>query len=257
MMATLRSIWVWFSITVLILLWLPLLALVRLFDRDPAHYHTGRWFRRLGAAMTVINPVWRVRVSGEKIEDPRRPYVVVSNHQSNVDIPVISRLPWDMKWVAKAELFKLPIVGWMMRMADDIPVDRRSKTSRARVLVKAREVLGKKCSVMFFPEGTRSRDGRVHRFNDGAFRLAIKAGVPVLPLAIDGTFGALPKHTWRFGEPTTIRLKVLPPVETAGMNEHDTEALRDRVRGMIVAQVAEWRGVPAEEVDALAELEDV
>ena len=143
MMATLRSIWVWFSITVLILLWLPLLALVRLFDRDPAHYHTGRWFRRLGAAMTVINPVWRVRVSGEKIEDPRRPYVVVSNHQSNVDIPVISRLPWDMKWVAKAELFKLPIVGWMMRMADDIPVDRRSKTSRARVLVKAGRCLGK------------------------------------------------------------------------------------------------------------------
>ncbi|MDX1516917.1 MAG: lysophospholipid acyltransferase family protein, partial [Woeseiaceae bacterium] len=97
---------------------------------------------------------------------------------------MISRLPWEMKWVAKAELFRLPVVGWMMRMADDIPVDRDAKTSRARVLVVARERLSHHCSVMFMPEGTRSRDGRVHAFNDGAFRLAIKAQVPVLPLAL-------------------------------------------------------------------------
>ncbi len=251
-MRTLRSLWAWFSITLLILIWLPLLALVRLVDRDPAHYHTGRWFRRLGAAMTRVNPFWDVVLEGERIEDPRRPYVVVCNHQSNVDIPVISRLPWDMKWVAKAELFRVPFVGWMMRLADDIPVDRGEKSSRARVLIRAREVLEKRCSVMFFPEGTRSRDGRVYAFNDGAFRLAIKAGVPVLPLAIEGTFDALPKHSWRFGDPRTIRLKVLPPVATDGLGAGDTAALRDRVRQMIVEQIAAWRGVPVEAVDALA-----
>jgi 1-acyl-sn-glycerol-3-phosphate acyltransferase len=252
MLSILRSCWAWAAIALLILFWLPLLAVVWLFDRDPAKYRTGRWFRRLGAAMTHANPVWRVEVSGERIENPRRPYVVVSNHQSNADIPVISRLPWDMKWVAKAELFRVPLVGWMMQLANDIPVDRDARTSRARVLILAQQVLEKRCSVMFFPEGTRSKDGRVHAFNDGAFRLAIKAQVPILPLALDGTVDALPKHSWRFGEPATIRLQVLPPIDTAGMKAADTEGLREQVRRRIVAQVAAWRGVPATAVDGEA-----
>jgi len=257
MTATFRSLWAWTSITLLILFWLPLLAVIRVFDRDPAHYRTGRWFRRLGATMTVVNPVWHIDVSGETIAQPRRPYVVVSNHQSNIDIPAISRLPWEMKWVAKAELFRMPVVGWMMRLAGDIPVDRGAKASRARVLALARSVLVKKCSVMFFPEGTRSQDGRVYGFNAGAFRLAIKAGVPVLPLVVDGSHDALPKNTWKFGDPRTIRVKVLPPVETANLKRGDTEMLTDEVRGQIVAQVAAWRAVPVEEVDALAETAEV
>ena len=105
---------------------------------------------------------------------------------------------------------------------------------------------------MFFPEGTRSRDGRIRSFSDGAFRLAIKAQVPILPLAIDGTQNALPKHSWKFGEAKNVRLKVLPPVPTDGLTAADTQALREQVRQQIVAQVADWRGVPVAEVDALA-----
>ena len=236
----------------LILLWLPWLALVRLFDRDPAHYRTGRWFRRLGMTMTKVNPAWDITVSGVQVDDPRRPYVVVSNHLSNADIPIISCLPWEMKWVAKAALFRLPVVGWMLRLAGDIPVDRGNKRSRAAVLVTALHYLEAQCSVMFFPEGTRSRDGRVHRFNDGAFRLAIKAQVPILPLVLDGTQDALPKHSWTFGRADDVQLRVLPPVSTAGLRATDTEALRVRVRGQIIAQLAAWRGVPPEAVDALA-----
>ena len=257
MLDTLRSLWTWVAISVLIMLWLPLLAVIRVFDRDPARYHTGRWFRRLGAAMTRVNPLWHVEVSGERIPDPRRPFVVVSNHQSLADIPVISRLPWEMKWVAKAELLRVPVVGWMMRLAGDIPVARGDKRSRAQVLITARKVLERRCSVMFFPEGTRSRDGRVHAFNDGAFALAVKAGVPVLPLAVDGTFDALPKNSWRFGHPSAIRLKVLPPVETDGLGRDDVAALRRNVRAQIVAQLAEWRGVPAAAVNAPPEGEVV
>lgn len=250
MRSALESIWTWVMIITLIVLWLPLLALVRWFDRDPAHYRTGRWFRRLGMAMTRINPAWRITISGETIAEPRHPYVVVSNHQSNADIPIISCLPWEMKWVAKAELFSLPIVGWMLRLAGDIAVDRDNKTSRARVLVTARQYLKDKCSVMFFPEGTRSRDGRVYRFTDGAFRLAIKAQVPVLPLVIDGTQEALPKHSWKFGKAHDVKLKVLPPVATTGLKAGDTEDLRERVRNLIVAQIAEWRAASSEAVDA-------
>jgi 1-acyl-sn-glycerol-3-phosphate acyltransferase len=253
MRATLRSLWAWPATITLILLWLPLLAIIRRFDRDPALYTTGRWFRRLGAAITRVNPAWKIHVSGVFPEDPRHPYIVVCNHQSLGDIPVVSRLPWEMKWVAKVELFRVPYFGRMMRLAGDIPLDRTDPRSGVKALMQARQYLQQRCSVIFFPEGTRSPDGRVYAFTDGAFRMAIKEQVPVLPLALDGTRDALPKHSWRFGLAESIRVTVLPPVETAGLTAADTARLRDDVRQRIVQQVAAWRGVPPEEVDALTD----
>lgn len=250
MLSILRSLWTWAASSTLIVAWLPLLALIRLFDRDPARYRTGRWFRRLGAALTWINPSWRVHVSGTFPADPRHPYVVVCNHQSLADIPVISRLPWEMKWVAKTELFKIPFVGWMMNLAGDIQLDRSDARSGARALMQARQYLQQRCSVMFFPEGTRSPDGRVLPFTDGAFRLAIKERVPILPLVLDGTSDALPKHTWRFGPPRDIRLHVLPPIPTDGLKAADTERLRDDVRGRIIEQIAAWRSLSPTAIDA-------
>lgn len=253
-MQTVSSLWTWFASVTLIVIWLPLLAIIRLFDRDPAHYTTGRWFRRLGGTMTRINPAWRIHVDGDFPADPRHPYVVVCNHQSLADIPVISRLPWEMKWVAKAELFRVPFLGWLMKLAGDIPVERGDKRSGVRVLTKARDYLRKRCSVMFFPEGTRSKDSRVIPFTDGAFRLAIKEQVPVLPLVLDGTSNALRKHDWRFGRAEKIHLKVLPPVPTLGLTTSETEQLRDQVRTMIVEQLAAWRGQPRQLVDATLRL---
>lgn len=249
-MKVLSSALTWVAIALIVLLALPILAVVRLFDRDPALYTTGRTFRWLGSQVTRVNPAWTVHVTGEAPADPRRPYVVVSNHQSNADIPLVSRLPWEMKWVAKKELFDVPFLGWEMRLAGDIPVDRRDPESRASVIQRARAVLAARCSVMFFAEGTRSRDGRVKAFQDGAFRLAIETGTPVLPVALDGTMDALPKHGWTFSR-ATCRVHVFPPIETAGLTMDDVPALRERVRQTIVDQVASWRGVPAAEVDAL------
>ncbi len=250
MVSILRSAWIWFATVSLILLWLPLLATIRVFDRDPVHYRTGRWFRRLGVAMTVVNPSWRLHISGEHISDPRRPYIVVSNHQSYADIPLISHLPWEMKWLAKVELFRLPVVGWMLRMAGDIPVDRKNRRQGATVLTMAAHALRHKCSVMFFPEGTRSLEGNVHRFNEGAFRLAITLGVPILPLAVEGSRNCLPKHSWKFGKPTDIYLKVLPPFETAQLNAKDASWLCEKVRQAIIHQIAAWRNVSPMEIDA-------
>lgn len=247
-MNTLRSLWTWAAIVVLILVWTPLMAAVHLTDRDPARYRTGRWFRRLGSAITRANPSWTIRRTGRLPSNPRNPYVVVCNHQSNADTPVISRLPWDMKWVGKADLFKIPVVGWMMRWSRDIPVDRTSRISRARVLVHAEERLAARVSVMFFPEGTRSRDGRVGAFNEGAFRLAIRAGVPVLPLALDGTMECLPKKDWRFGHAEKIRLHVFDPISVEGLTDSDAPELRRRVHSLIVEQIASWRGVAPEQV---------
>jgi 1-acyl-sn-glycerol-3-phosphate acyltransferase len=252
MTRALRSAWTWCAVTTLIVLWLPLLGLIRLFDRDPVHYRTGRWFRRLGVAMTKVNPAWQLAMSGARITNPRHPYVVVANHQSMADIPLISHVPWEMKWVGKVELFRLPIVGLMMKLANDIPVDRSDRRSGTKMILRCLTVLENRCSVMFFPEGTRSHDALLGPFNEGAFHIAIRAQVPVLPLVIEGSFDCLPKKSWKFGAPSTILLKILEPVETRGMTVAEVEGLRDRVRGMIAAQLAEWRGVTPEAVDRLS-----
>ena len=250
MRPVLRSVWIWCSICTLIVLWYPLLLGIRLFDRDPVRYRTGRWFRRLGVAMTKINPAWRLEIGGHTVENPRRPYVVVSNHLSIADIPLISHLPWEMKWVGKEELFRVPFAGWMMRLAGDLSLERGDVRSGARMILRALRVLERKCSVMLFPEGTRSPDGRLGRFNEGAFLLAIRAQVPVLPLVIDGSHDCIPKKSWRFGPPSKIRLEVLPPVETVGLDSGDAQKLTETVRNQIVSRLALWRHQPLASVDA-------
>ena len=249
MTSTIRSLAIWSVVGVLIVCWLPLLAIIRLLDSDPAHYRTGLWFRKLGIAITRINPNWKMQIAGQKIENPRNPYVVVGNHQSHADIPLISNLPWEMKWMVKAELFRILFIGQMLRLAGDIPVERGNRRKAALAFLQAARYLDQKCSVMFFPEGTRSPDGMVHQFAEGAFHLAIKSKVPILPLAVDGSRDCLPKNSWRIGKVDRIFLKVLPPVRTDDLQAEDVSALRDRVRAMIIAQVAEWRNVPPEEVD--------
>ena len=105
----LRSVWIWCAICTLIVAWYPLLLAIRLFDRDPVRYRTGRWFRRLGIAMTKVNPSWQLEIGGYTVENPRRPYVVVSNHLSIADIPLISHLPWEMKWSERKSCFASPL----------------------------------------------------------------------------------------------------------------------------------------------------
>jgi 1-acyl-sn-glycerol-3-phosphate acyltransferase len=247
-----RSLAIWFTTAIIILVWLPLLAISRLFDRDPVRYRTGYLFRKLGTALTKANPGWRLHISGETVSDPRHPYVVVSNHQSLADIPLISNLPWEMKWMGKKELFKLPIIGWMMSLSGDISVDRKNARSGAQAIIRAQRYLEQKCSVMIFPEGTRTLDGRVRQYTDGAFHLAIRAKVPILPLVIEGSHDCIPKHSWQFGKPSDIFLKILPPIETASLTIADVQILRDRVRAATMKQIAEWRSVPVEDVDGLA-----
>ncbi|KAK3604926.1 hypothetical protein CHS0354_000590 [Potamilus streckersoni] len=123
--------------------------------------------------------------------DPRKPYIVVCNHQSLVDIPIICCLSWDMKWLAKEELFKTPFLGTMMKASKDIPVQRDSKRGRLQALVQAIKTLEGRSSVMLFPEGTRSPDGKVYGFMDGIFSIAMDRKVDILPLAIDGSIRIL------------------------------------------------------------------
>ncbi len=249
-MQYITSVIIWAGIVLLILIWLPLLFVSRIFDRDPTRYRTGLLFRKLGLAITRINPNWQVSIDGHENIDDRNPYVVVSNHLSNADIPVISILPWEMKWVAKKELFSIPMLGWMMKLAGDIPVDRKSSSKSISVFKNCKFYLDQNVSVMFFPEGTRSRTGKLNRFASGAFDLAIREKKPVLPLVLDGTQGCLPKQSWKFQPDVYVKLKVLDPIETAKLEPEDSPELLKTVRDAIVSQLSEWRQVPVSEVDA-------
>ena len=238
------SAWAWLVIVACVLAWFPLVLLLRLvtapFDRG--RYAAGYLFRQIGPAVATLNPLWRFRADGPIPADPRRPYVVVSNHESFSDILLISHLPWEMKWLSKAELFRVPVLGWMMHLAGDVPVKRGVGPSAVEAMARCREILGQRVSVMIFPEGTRSATADLLPFKDGAFRLAIEAGVPILPLAVSGTGTALRKHDWRFGR-STATVRVLPPVETAGLTVEQVPELKERVRELIVeARQALQRG---------------
>lgn len=235
MARTLASFWTWTVLGTLLVLWVPLLALVVVatwpFDRE--RYWTGRLFRQVAVMTVRANPLWRFRWTGTPPTDPRHPYVVVSNHESFSDILLLSFLPWEMKWLSKAEIMRIPVLGWTMRLAGDIPIWRGKVDSARDAMAQALEVLKGRVSVMIFPEGTRSPNGEMLPFKDGAFRLAIQAGVPVLPLVVTGTGDALAKHDWRMN-PANATVTVLAPIETTGLTLNDVTALKAKVRDVIL-----------------------
>lgn len=239
---TVLSIWAWFALAVVIIVIVPIVAILRLLTApfDPGRYLAGRTFRMIGVVHEKLNPLWQFRVSGEVPGDPRRPYVVVANHESFVDILLICHVPMEMKWMSKSDFFKYPLLGWAMRLAGDIRLERGDKKSGAKALVECRDRLDKKVSVMIFPEGTRSQTGELGEFKDGAFRLAIDAGVPILPLAVVGTRDALVKKDWRFGR-SRAEVRILEPITTDGLDQEDVPALRDRTRDTIAATLDTMR----------------
>lgn len=239
---TLVSIWAWFVLGVVIIVWMPLVAIVRLVTLpfDPAAYWAGYVFRRLTVVHQKLNPLWQFRISGTIPDDPRHPYVVVANHESFVDILLVAHLPFEMKWMSKSAIFRYPLVGWMMRLSRDIRLERNDRASGVRAIESCRQRLDQKVSVMIFPEGTRSASGELAAFKDGAFRLAVDAGVPILPIAIVGTRDALIKHDWRFGS-SRAEARVLEPIATDGLDATDVAALRDRTRTAIATAIAAMR----------------
>jgi 1-acyl-sn-glycerol-3-phosphate acyltransferase len=233
-MRSLISYVLWGVVGVLALLWLPLLAAIFVATApfDPGRYAAGRWFRRAAVAAVKLIPFWDFRTEGVRIEDPRRPYIAVSNHESYADIFLISHLPWEMKWLSKEAIFRIPVMGWMMRMAGDIAVRRTDLRSRAQALAEVRDRLAKRVSVIILPEGTRSEGHDLLPFRDGAFRVAVETGVPILPMAVAGTRHAMAKASLRFNRARAV-VRVLPPIETKGLTQADVPALRDRVQRLV------------------------
>lgn len=246
-MQPLLNAWAWVAAVGVVIVGFFYVALVWLvtapFDRG--RYHAGRAFRQLAVMAVNLNPLWHFETDGRTPDNPRHPYVAVSNHESYADIFLISHFPWEMKWLSKDTIFRIPMMGWMMRMAMDIPIKRGKRESVVSAIQGCRDRLSRKVSVMIFPEGTRSRTEELLPFKDGAFKIAIEAQVPILPIAVAGTRDCMAKGTFAFRR-ARAKARVLSPIPTAGLTNADVAALREQTRETIDAA----RRVLQQELDA-------
>lgn len=201
---------------------LALLACVT-FPWDRNRLVVGYAFRRLARFAILLVPFWRFAARPPVPPRLVGPHVVVSNHESHLDAFLISHLPWEMKWLAKRSLFRVPFIGWCMALAGDVAIERGARDSRDRALARCRDYLDRGVSVFLFPEGTRALSNELQPFKLGAFRLALEANVPLLPLAVAGTRAGLQKGAFLFGT-CRARLAVGRPIETGALRETYTDA---------------------------------
>lgn len=234
-MRALFGIWTWFAFAAISSVGYVICLVIFLFTFpfDPTRRITGSAIRAVGRTMCAAVPMWRFsyqRPAPEKL--PER-CVCVSNHCSNIDPFLLGHLPWEMKFLAKAVLFRIPAVGWGIKIAGDIPLVRGSTKSIKAAMARAKFYVERGMPVLIFPEGTRSTTGDLLPFKDGAFRLAIEAQAHILPIAVGGTVGALRKGDWKPGIARGTSI-VGEPISTEGMTLKDVSALKEKVRAAIM-----------------------
>jgi 1-acyl-sn-glycerol-3-phosphate acyltransferase len=188
-------------------------ALTAPFDRRKRllHQFTCFW----ASLYTWLNPAWRVHVEGREKIRRGVAYVMVANHQSLLDILVLFRLFVHFKWVSKIENFRIPFIGWNMSLNGYVKLKRGDRQSIGEMMSTCSRVLDDGSSIMMFPEGTRSPDGRLRAFKHGAFTLAQGSGCPILPIVVEGTADALPKRGFVLQGRHAIRIRVLDEIPHA------------------------------------------
>ena len=199
------------------------------FDRRRVAFHLFSCF--WGSCYIYANPIWRARVIGREKLPWRGAAVIVANHLSILDILVLYGLFRPFKWVAKAELFKVPIVGWNMALNDYVRIQRGERHSIRTMMDDCRRHLANGSPLLIFAEGTRSPDGNLQAFKDGAFRLAMDAKVPLIPVAVRGTHETLPKHGLVLRQRMNAQITVLDPLDPSRFR--GSAELREAARAAI------------------------
>jgi 1-acyl-sn-glycerol-3-phosphate acyltransferase len=220
------SIWIIFATLVLGLLVLMLSFFVR--SGNPMHKIARLW----GRSILIVSRI-KVCVKGLSNIDRSKSYIYMSNHQSNFDIPVLlGRLEVQFRWLAKSELFKIPIFGHAMRKVGYISIDRNNRESAFESLKMVARKIKNGVSVLIFPEGTRSRDGKIRPFKKGGFVVAIDSGIPIVPIVITGTRTIMTKGSLRIN-PGKVNMIIHPPIQTSQYTRETKGALMEKVRQVI------------------------
>jgi len=200
-----------------------------------------RWLTFQGQVLITASPLWSVKVYGRENYHPRQNYVMVSNHQSLLDIPLMKCLGMNFRWVSKSENLKIPILGQSMRMAGYIPIERGSKESVIKMMERSEKVLNSGGSIFIFPEGSRSPDNDIHRFKSGAFRLAMKTNMPILPVLLDGTGEVFRGKSFILNSGHKLKLKILKPLPPSEFATDDPDKLASHVRSVMVEALEDMR----------------
>ena len=182
-------------------------------------------------------PNWTVKIYGRDKLDMSKSYVMVSNHQSQLDILLLYRLFFPFRWISKADVFKIPFIGWNMILNGYVRLKRGDKKSIQLMMKECETLLKKNVSILLFPEGTRSKDGRLRPFKPGAFILAQKMKKSIQPLVINNTCDALPKHTFRLRKKNVMTLTVLDEIKYHQFSELTVDQTSEMVRDKIKARV--------------------
>lgn len=212
-MKTILSIVIWIYWTVCICIFFIFVALLYLLTLPFDRYNRipNKALRGLAWSMLKINPGWTIDVRGADPHKISEPTIVVANHQSFLDLPLLYRLPWTMKWIAKGSLFKIPIFGWIIYMTGQIAIDRHSMRS-AQKIDKLVDPIKEGIPGMIFPEGTRTTTGDLKQFKKGAFTLARRYNFNILPVVLDGDYQAMPRGSWRVAHRQHFTISVLDPI---------------------------------------------
>ncbi len=212
MIVTMLKVIILIPITLILSVW----ALMTVpFDRTGRYFRFSPWY--WSKCILWIFGI-KLRVDGYENIDPGKPYVFVSNHASMFDIPtVVMALKGNVNIVFKKELTRVPVWGWALKYGHFIMIDRSNARDALASIERASDSIRSGNSVILFPEGTRTSDGKLQQFKRGAFSLAVKAGVPVVPLIINGTFNILPKGSFNV-RPANINVVLEKPIPTNGLN---------------------------------------
>jgi 1-acyl-sn-glycerol-3-phosphate acyltransferase len=194
------------------------------------HLYTCFW----ASLYTWIMPSWRIRIEGREKVRKGATYMVVCNHQSQLDILVAFRTFFHYKWVSKIEIFKVPLIGWNMSLNRYVKLKRGDKESIDRMMRDCEARLSEGSSVFFFPEGTRSTDGKMKSFKMGAFQLAHKMKVPILPIVVSGTNKALPKYSMNFHGTQKIIMKIFDEMPYESFKDKSVEETAEMVRQFMI-----------------------
>ncbi|MBZ5496157.1 MAG: 1-acyl-sn-glycerol-3-phosphate acyltransferase [Acidobacteriia bacterium] len=202
------------------------------------HFCMQRWSR---------DNLWlsraRVEIEGLDHLDSARPQLLVANHSGLHDIlSLAAHLPIQFRWVAKRSLFRVPFMGWHMRRSGCIPIDRDNPREAARSILAAAKVIQGGVNAIAFPEGTRSRNGYLGGFHSGAFALALRAGVPLVPVALEGSHRVIMPKTLQVNPGVIIRIKIDRPIDVTHYDRGGKHRLMDEVCQIMSRNLDELRG---------------
>jgi len=186
-------------------------------------------------------PFWNVKYYDFHNVPKKTACVMISNHQSMLDILVLHRVHRPFKWVSKAENFKVPVVGWVLTLNECLRIERGKSSSATNLFKAARETLAMGSSLMLFPEGTRSVDGVMRPFKEGAFLMAKESDVPILPIVLDGNYLSLPKNGLMLKQSSNIIVKALPVIPVEIVREKTVKELMEYSRQLIESELMRIR----------------